>query len=105
LKHLKSVNKYFWKYKVRFIVGILFVVTSNYFAVLAPQVTGYVVNQVQQRLPNAKPAVERPWHDPLVQWFIHVLEPLKNNFSKLVTICCITILLLAILRGVLMFLC
>jgi len=88
---------------VRFIVGVLFVVTSNYFAVLAPQVTGYVVNQVQQRLPGAKPSAERPWHDPLVQWFINTMEPLKGNFSKLVTICCIIILLLAVLRGALMF--
>ncbi len=85
------------------IVGILFVVTSNYFAVLAPQVTGYVVNQVQQRLPGAKPFAERSWHDPLVEWFINTLEPVKGNFSKLVTICCITILLLAVLRGILMF--
>jgi ATP-binding cassette subfamily B protein len=84
-------------------VGIIFVITSNYFAVLAPQVTGYVVNQVQQRLPNAKPAAERPWHDPLVQWFIDALEPYKGNFSTIVAISCITILLLAIVRGVLMF--
>jgi ATP-binding cassette subfamily B protein len=103
LKHLRSLNKYFWKYRVRFIVGILFVITSNYFAVLAPQVTGYVVNQVQQRLPGARPAAARSWHDPLVEWFITAMEPLKGNFSKLVAICCITILLLAIARGVLMF--
>ncbi|MEJ7830640.1 MAG: ABC transporter ATP-binding protein [Segetibacter sp.] len=103
MKHLKVLNKYFWKYRVRFIVGIIFVVTSNYFAVLAPQVTGYVVNQVQQRLPGAKPFAERSWHDPLVQWFINIMEPMKGNFSKLVTICCIVILLLAVLRGVLMF--
>ncbi|WP_018612107.1 ABC transporter ATP-binding protein [Segetibacter koreensis] len=103
MKHLSALNKYFWKYKVRFIVGILFVIASNYFAVLAPQVTSYVVNQVQQRLPNAKHVAERPWNDPLVQWFIKIMEPLKGNFIKLVAICCITILMLAILRGILMF--
>ena len=103
LKHLKALNKYFWKYRVRFFVGMIFVIASNYFAVLAPQVTGYVVNQVQQRLPNAKPVAEKPWHDMLVQWFINALEPLKNNFGLLVAICSITILLLAIIRGVLMF--
>lgn len=81
----------------------MFVVTSNYFAVLAPQVTGYVINQLQQRLPHAKHVAERPWHDPLVQWFINVMEPLKNSFPKLVAISCIVILLLAIIRGVLMF--
>lgn len=84
-------------------MGILFIIASNYFAVLAPQVTSYVVNQVQERLPNAKHIPERPWNDPLVQWFISVLEPFKSNFIKLVAICSITILVLAILRGVLMF--
>jgi ATP-binding cassette subfamily B multidrug efflux pump len=103
LKHLKALNKYFWKYRVRFFIGIIFVAASNYFAVLAPEVTGYVINQVQQRLPNAKPVAEKPWHDILVQWFVHALEPLKNDFGLLVTICSVTILLLAIIRGVLMF--
>ena len=82
---------------------MIFVMASNYFAVLAPQVTGYVINQVQQRLPNAKPIPEKPWHDPLVQWFVEVLEPYKGHFLTLITICSITILVLAILRGVLMF--
>jgi ATP-binding cassette, subfamily B, multidrug efflux pump len=103
LKHLKALNKYFWKYRVRFIVGMLFVITSNYFAVLSPQVTGYVVNQVQQRLPNAKPVVEKERHDILVQWFVNSMEPLKNDFFKLVAICSLLILLLAVVRGVLMF--
>jgi ATP-binding cassette subfamily B protein len=53
LKHLSALNKYFWKYKTRFFIGIFFVIASNYFAVLAPQVTSYVVNLVQERLPNA----------------------------------------------------
>ncbi len=103
MKHLSAINKYFWKYKVRLIVGILFVIASNYFAVLAPQVISYVVNQVQQRLPNAKHAPERLWNDPLVQWFINAIEPMKGNFIKLVAVCSIVILLLAIIRGILMF--
>jgi ATP-binding cassette, subfamily B, multidrug efflux pump len=84
-------------------MGMIFVMASNYFAVLAPQVTGYIINQVQQRLPNARPIAEKPWHDPLVQWFTNVLRPLENDFIMLVAICSLTILLLAILRGILMF--
>jgi ATP-binding cassette subfamily B protein len=34
-------------------MGNLFVVLSNFFAVIAPQLTGYVVSQVQQNLPGA----------------------------------------------------
>lgn len=82
---------------------MIFVITSNYFAVLAPQVTGFVVNEVQQRLPNSRPMPQRNWHDPVVDWFIDVVQPLNNNFFLLITICSLTILLLAIFRGVLMF--
>lgn len=103
MKHLVALNKYFWKHKYRFSLGIFFVLASNYFAVLAPQITSYVVNQVQQRLPGARAVAERKWNDPLVQWFIELLQPLENNFLQLVAICSITILLLALARGVLMF--
>ena len=50
MKYLKAVNKYFWKYKWRLLLGMLFVVLSNYFRILSPQVTGYVVNSVEREL-------------------------------------------------------
>lgn len=50
LKHLKAINKYFWKYRWRFLLGILFIILSNYFRILTPQVTGYVVNSVEKEL-------------------------------------------------------
>ena len=50
MKHLKAVNKYFWKYRWRFLLGILFIVLSNYFRILSPQVTGYIVNSVEKEL-------------------------------------------------------
>lgn len=78
-------------------------VASNYFAVLAPQVTGFVVNQVQQRLPGAKPAVTRPAHDQLVNWFVDTMQSGQFSFGWLVAICSLTILGLAIVRGILMF--
>jgi ATP-binding cassette subfamily B multidrug efflux pump len=103
LKHLRSLNKYFWKYKWRFFIGIFFVVASNYFAVLAPQVTSFVVNLVQQRLPGAKLAAKPVLNDPLVEIFINLMDPLKGDFIRLVAICSVVILVLALIRGVLMF--
>ncbi len=103
MKHLLSLNKYFWKYRVRFFIGFLFIIGSNYFAVLAPQVTGYIINLVQQRLPNAKPAATLLQDDAVIDWFIKITAPLKVNFGTLIAVCSITILLLALLRGVLMF--
>ena len=50
MKHLRAVNKYFWKYRMRFLWGLVFIVLSNYFRILTPQVTGYVVNSVEKEL-------------------------------------------------------
>jgi ATP-binding cassette, subfamily B, multidrug efflux pump len=104
VKHLSALNKYFWKYRFRFFLGMLFVVLSNYFAVLAPQITGFVVNQVQQQLPGAKASTLKNTDDGLVTLFIQWVSSSEFSFGWLVAICSITILLLAILRGVLMFL-
>lgn len=103
MNHLAALNKYFWKYRNRFFIGIFFVVASNYFAVLAPQVTGFVVNQVQQRLPGARPAATKPVHDSLVNWFITTIQSGDFSFGWLVAICSLTILGLAVVRGILMF--
>ena len=46
MTHLSSLNKYFKKYKSLLILGILFVILTNYFRILTPQLTGYVVNAI-----------------------------------------------------------
>ncbi len=84
-------------------MGTLFVILSNYFAVLAPQITGFVVNQVQQRLPGAHASTSRLPNDALVDRFIHWIGLGNFSFTGLVAVCSITILLLAVLRGILMF--
>ncbi len=38
MKHLAYVNQYIWRYKWRFLLGMLFVVVSNYFRVLQPRI-------------------------------------------------------------------
>ncbi|HXL54858.1 MAG TPA: ABC transporter ATP-binding protein, partial [Chitinophagaceae bacterium] len=101
MKHLIAVHKYFWKYRYRFIIGILFVIASNYFGVLAPEITGYVVNMVQQHLPGAKPAHVNEAYNSVVNAFVEWVQTM--NFGKLVLVCSITILILALLRGFFMF--
>lgn len=103
LKHLAALNHYFWKYRKRFFIGMFFVVASNYFAVLAPQITGYVINQVQQQLPGRHPAVSPGVHDAVVNTYIGWISGFKLSFGWLVAICSLTILLIAVVRGVLMF--
>jgi ATP-binding cassette subfamily B protein len=38
LRELKFLNQFFWKYRWRFLLGVVFICVSNYFRVLQPQV-------------------------------------------------------------------
>ena len=103
MKELASLNHYFWKYRKRFFIGMFFVIASNYFAVLAPQITGYVISLVQQRLPGAKPGMPYNAHDGIVNSFIQLINGYEFSFGWLIAICSLCILLIAIIRGILMF--
>ena len=104
MKHLKALNKYFWKYRVRFFVGIIFIFLSNYFGVLAPQVTRFVIDFVQKTLnlpgymPPKNPPVYTGGGKLIVQWMESI------NPDNVVAFCGITILVLALLRGFFLFL-
>ena len=106
MKHLRAVYKYFWKYRIRLGIGILFVFLSNYFNVLTPQVTGFVIDFVQRslELPGYRPRKTMPDYDPLVSQFIEKMESSDFNIAKVVALCGITILVLALLRGFFLFL-
>ncbi|MBC7949367.1 MAG: ABC transporter ATP-binding protein [Chitinophagaceae bacterium] len=106
MKHLKAVNKYFWKYRYRLGAGILFVFLSNYFNVLVPQITGFVIDFVQRSLPGSgyKPRTVQPDYDSLVDKFIGWVGSSNYGWEKVVAICGMTILALALLRGVFLFL-
>lgn len=100
MKHLGALKKYFWKYRYRFGLGVIFIVVSNYFAILAPQVTGYVFDVVQQSLGATKKTgiAEYDW---LVKKFIHFAAQYKA--ISVIALCGITILVLALIRGIFMF--
>lgn len=104
MKHLKALNKYFWKYRVRLSIGIFFIIISNYFGVLAPQVTGFIIDFVQRSLPGyqAKPQVRS--YDISVQKLISFIETSGYSSINVVILCGIVILALALLRGFFMFL-
>ncbi len=102
MRELAALNQYFWKYRVRFFLGILLVIATNYLAVLAPQITGYVVGLVQAKLPGGKP-VNGVSNDILIQLISKISDSNQFSFGWLITFCSITILFLAILRGVFMF--
>lgn len=101
MKHLKALDVFFWKYRYRLFLGIVFIVVSNYFAVLAPQVTGYVFDVVQRAfgIEQKKAAVQYDW---LVTYFIGYAEQHKG--ISVIALSGITILVLALIRGIFMFL-
>ncbi len=102
MRELAALNQFFWKYRVRFFSGILLVIATNYLAVLAPQITGYVVGLVQAKLPGGKP-VTAVQNDLLIHAISRISDANHFSFGWLITFCSITILVLAILRGVFMF--
>lgn len=102
MRELAALNQFFWKYRVRFFSGILLVIATNYLAVLAPQITGYVVGLVQAKLPGGKP-VTAVQNDLLIHAISKISDANHFSFGWLITFCSITILVLAILRGVFMF--
>ena len=102
MKELAALNVFFWKYRVRFFLGILLVIATNYLAVLAPQITGYVVGMVQAKLPGAAPA-NTVHSEYIIQAIDQLSSHFKFSFSWIVTFCSVTILILAIIRGVFMF--
>lgn len=104
MKHLKALNKYFWKYRFRFGIGIFFIIISNYFGVLSPQVTGFVVDYVQQSLSGKTFVTSEKKYDVLVNVFVDKVVNTSFSVGSVVAFCGITILVLALLRGFFMFL-
>lgn len=104
MRHLKAIHKYFWKYRLRLGIGIVFIFLSNYFSVLMPQVTGFILKYVQDalQLPGNNPVHVEPDYDPLVDYFIAWVK--SFDVKAVVALCGVTILLLALIRGIFLFL-
>lgn len=112
MKQLKALNKYFWKYRVRLGIGALFIIISNYFAVLAPQLTSFIIDHVQKSIDSIqnKATIAKESHRKYDALVLKFIDWVQSDFSgkeaifKAVILCGVTILLLALLRGFFMFL-
>lgn len=101
MKHLSTLNKYFWKYKWLFGLGILFVVLTNYFRILAPQLTGYIVNSVVHSISGKTTSLNISSYDYSVKTLIAYFNQSTTNKVLLTGV---ALLLLAIISGFFMFL-
>jgi ATP-binding cassette, subfamily B, multidrug efflux pump len=92
MKHLKSLNKYFYQYRGRFLLGILFVTVSNIFGIIPAQVVRNALDLVAADIDTYK----------MLNGF-----DLKNDFYTTLTfgiaVFIFLILLMALLKGVFMF--
>lgn len=92
MKHLKVLNKYFLKYKWHFLFGVIFVAVSNYFGILSPRVIRYSFDLVKDNLS----------YYSLFNGF-ELQKGFYSLFSSALLFFGITVLLLAVLKGVFMF--
>ena len=92
MKHLRYLNKYFIKFKYRFLLGILFVIVANYFKVLSPQVIRHAFDLVKENI-------------VFYQLFdgFELQKEFYDIFSYALFFFGITVLLLAMLNGIFMF--
>jgi len=105
MRELFSLSPFFWKYRVRLAAGFGFVVLSNYFNVLSPQVTGFVIDHVQRALSlqGYRAPVIYAGYDRSVKLFIEWIRQWGSNVATVVALCGVVILLLALLRGIFLF--
>ena len=86
-------------------LGVVFIILSNYFRILSPQVSGYIINKVEQHLSTTAVSHHSNQHYNIaVTSFIDALENHQFTFSNVVILCGVTLLLLALIGGFFMFL-
>jgi len=107
MTQLSTLNKYFWKYRWLFFLGFFFVILTNYFRILSPQLTGYVVNTVVHSIKSkgnvTEPAINHAGnYDAMVQALIGRFDTL--SFQQQIFFTGIVLLVLAIISGFFMFL-
>jgi len=50
MKALKHLNKYFYKYRYRLIIGVVITIIAKIFALFTPRLVGASINVVSDRL-------------------------------------------------------
>lgn len=90
---LLHLNKYFWRHRTRFFLGILFVTISNLYAIIPPKVVRVTFDFLRDVKPIFKQMEGTPHHDA-------ILEILVGAFLFFGSV----VVLMAVLKGVFMFL-
>jgi ATP-binding cassette subfamily B multidrug efflux pump len=101
MTQLSTLNKYFKRYKLHFLSGIVFVILTNYFRILSPQLTGYVVNSVVSKLKT--PANAAPEQASLHNYDITVVKVIEwfndKPFQSRILYAGLILLIIAVISG------
>ncbi|SMO67514.1 ABC transporter ATP-binding protein [Solitalea koreensis] len=92
MKELKHLNKYFYKYRYRLVLGFIFVTISNFFGVIPAKIIRIAFNLVSENITLYKLYAD-----------FGSQKGIYSIFSKTVLIFGLTVLLMALLRGVFLF--
>jgi ATP-binding cassette subfamily B protein len=92
MKALRAVNKYFVKYKLLLLLGMVFVITSNIFGLYTPEYIRYTVDIVKENLST--------YH--LVNGY-EVQNIFKVHFVWYIIFFSLVILITSLIKGLLMF--
>ena len=108
MKQLSSLNKYFWKYRWHFLLGFIFIVLTNYFRILAPQLTGFVVNTVVHSIKSPgkeQQVADGKKHENNYDFAVReIIAKFEERPSQKILFAGLTLLVLAIISGFFMFL-
>ena len=99
MKHLFSLLPFFRKYRFRLLLGLIFVVATNYFRMISPKITGLVIDVVVNRSEGKVAAAEQTgWISrTLYRWYAGSSE------GEIVFRTGMLLLVLALVSGCFMF--
>lgn len=92
MKELSYLNKYLWKYKYHLILGVVFTVISNIFQIIPAQMVRYALNLVNENI-----SVYRLYQG------LDLQNDIYDVFASSIVIYALLILILALLRGIFLF--
>jgi ATP-binding cassette subfamily B multidrug efflux pump len=106
MKALATLLPFAWKFRFYLTGGLFFVFISNYFNVLTPQLTSFIIDHVQRtlQLPGYIPSSSSPTYDGFVLQLSTMILKYGSGLSGVVALCGFTLLVLALLRGFFLFL-
>lgn len=92
MKELSYLNKYLWKYKYHLALGLLFIIISNIFQIIPAQMVRYALNLVGDNI-----LIYKSFQG------VDLQDNMYEVFAASILIYALIILLMALLRGVFLF--